>query len=58
MLLREGLSEPEFYCDLVNKCKKLIKRNDFLFSSEKNQNNLQTYRIELDCYSTICMLSF
>ena len=36
-LLREGLSEPEFYGDLVYKFKKLIGRNDFsyfLFSSE------------------------
>ena len=34
-LLREGLSEPELYGDLVYKFKKLIGRNDFLFSSEK-----------------------
>ena len=30
-LLREGLSEPEFYCDLVYKFKELIGRNDFSF---------------------------
>ena len=30
-LLREGLSEPEFYGDLVYKLKKLIGRNDFSF---------------------------
>ena len=35
-LLGEGLSEPEFYGDLVYKFKKLIGRNDFLFSSEKS----------------------
>ena len=35
-LLREGLSEPEFYSDLVYKFKKLIGRNVFLFSSEKS----------------------
>ena len=42
-LLREGLSEPEFYGDLVYKFKKLIGRNDFsfqfrifLFNSEKS----------------------
>ena len=29
--LREGLSEPEFYGDLVYKYKKLIGRNDFFF---------------------------
>ena len=42
-LLREGLSEPEFYGDLVYKFKKLIGRNDFSF--QKNYNTLQTYRI-------------
>ena len=30
-LLREGLSEPEFYGELVYKFKKLIERNDFSF---------------------------
>ena len=30
-LLRDGLSEPEFYGDLVYKFKKLIGRNDFSF---------------------------
>ena len=30
-LLREGLSEPEFYCDLVYKFKKFIGRNKFCF---------------------------
>ena len=44
-LLREGLSEPEFYGDLVYKFKKLIVRNDFLFSIQKNHYALQTYRI-------------
>ena len=36
--LGEGLSEPEFYGDLVYKFKKLKGRNDFifLFSSEKS----------------------
>ena len=42
-LLREGLSEPEFYDDLVNKFKKIIGRNDFSF--QKNHFTLQTYRI-------------
>ena len=34
-LLREGLSEPEFYGDLVYKFEKLIGRNDFSFQSRK-----------------------
>ena len=40
-LLREGLSEPEFYGDLVY-FKKLIGRNEF--SIQKNHYTLQTYR--------------
>ena len=35
-LLREGLSEPEFYGDLVYKFKKLIGRNDFSFQFSKS----------------------
>ena len=34
-LLREGLSELEFYGDLVYKCKKLTGRNDFSFQFRK-----------------------
>ena len=34
-LLREGLSEPEFFGDLVYKFKKLIGRNDFSFQFRK-----------------------
>ena len=39
-LLREGISEPDFYGDLVYKFKKLIGRNDFSFHYA-----LQTNRI-------------
>ena len=34
-LLAEGLSEPEFYGDLVYKFKKLIRRNSFSFQFRK-----------------------
>ena len=34
-LLNEGLSEPEFYGDLVYKFKKLIGSNDFSFQFRK-----------------------
>ena len=34
-LLSEGLSEPEFYGDLVYKFKKLIGINDFSFHFRK-----------------------
>ena len=36
MLLGEGLSEPEFYGDLVYKFKKFLEGMIFLFSSEKS----------------------
>ena len=35
-LLREGLSEPEIYGDLVYKLKKLIGRGDFSFQYRKS----------------------
>ena len=35
-LLSEGLSEPEFYGDLVYKFKKLIGSNDFSFQFRKS----------------------
>ena len=46
-LLREGLSEPEFYGDLVYKSnlRNLLEGMTFLFNSEKNHYALQTYRI-------------
>ena len=37
----EGLSEPEFYGDLVYKFKKLIGRKDFSFQFRKNHYTLQ-----------------
>ena len=43
-LLGEGLSEPEFYGDLVYKFKKLIGRTDFSFQFRKIIT-LQTYRL-------------
>ena len=44
LLLREGLSGPEFYGDLVYKFMKLIERNDFSY--------------ELKCDATVYRLSF
>ena len=34
-LFQEGLSEPEFYGDLVYKLKKMVNKADFFISSEK-----------------------
>ena len=44
-LLNEGLSEPEFYGNLVYKFKKLIGSNDFSFQFRKKHNTLQTYML-------------
>ena len=44
-LLGEGLSEPEFYGDLVYQFIELIGRKEFFFSVQKNHNTLQTYRL-------------
>ena len=47
-LLSEGLSEPEFYGDLVYKFKKLIGINDFSFQ----------FRNIITCYRRIGQLPF
>ena len=42
----QGLSEPEFYGDLVYKFKKIVGRADFFLSVQtKNYRTLQTYWI-------------
>ena len=56
-LLREGLSEPEFYGDLVYKFKKLTGRNAFSFQFRKISIRYKRTQ-ELKCYATVCMLSF
>ena len=43
LILREGLSELEFYGDLVYKFKKLKGKNDFSLQFRKKYNYLQTY---------------
>ena len=42
-LLRQGLSEPEFYGDLVYKFKKISGMTDFSDQFRKKYNALQTY---------------
>ena len=66
-LLSEGLSEPEYYGDLVYKVKKRVGRNDFSFRFRKIitryrriGNNLNVMRqsacLGFECYATVCML--
>ena len=54
-LLHQGLSEPEFYDDLVYKFKQIVGRADF--SDQKNYRSLQTYWIEHKYNVTVCMFS-
>ena len=42
-LLHQGLSEPEFYGDLVYKFKKIMGRTDFSDQFRKIMLSLQTY---------------
>ena len=42
-LLHQGLSEPEFYGDLVYKFKKIRGMTDFSDQFRKNHNTIQTY---------------
>ena len=44
-ILHQGLSEPEFYGDLVYKFKKIVGRADFSDQFRKNYRSLQTYWI-------------
>ena len=56
MLLRDGLSEPEFYGDLIYKFKKLIGRNEFSFQFRKIK--IRYRRIGYNKYATVGMLRF
>ena len=55
-LLHHGLSEPEFYVDLVNKFKIIIGRAD-ISDQLKKYHMLQTYWIEHEYNAAVCMLS-
>ena len=53
----QGLSEPEFYGDLVYKFNKIMGRTDFSDKFRKNNNTSQTYWLWVKCHATVCMLS-
>ena len=57
-LLREGLSEPEFYGDFVYKFKKLIGRNDFSFHFRKIITRYRRIGYNLNVMRHFVMLSF
>ena len=52
--LKQGLSEPESYGDLMYKFKKIVGRTDF--SDHFRKILIQTNRIQHECYATNCML--
>ena len=54
--LKQGLSEPEFYGDLVYKLKKIVGRNDFSDQCRKKLSFLKKSRIQHECYTINCML--
>ena len=56
-LLRQGLSEPEFYGDLVYKLKKIVSSNNFSAQFIKIISNYKKIGyITLMCIATDCML--
>ena len=57
-LLQQGLSEPEFYGDLVYKFKKIRGMTDFSSEFRPSNNALQTYWVQSKCNATVCMLSY
>ena len=56
-LLHQGLSEPEFYGDLIYKFRKIVGRADFSDQFKKNYRSLQTYWVWHNYNATVCMLS-
>ena len=59
--LRHGLSEPEFYGDLVYKFKKIMGRTDFSDQFQKiiiRYKRIGYYVNWLLCDATVCMLRF
>ena len=55
-LLQQSLSEPEFYCDVVYKFKKIRGMTDF---SDQFRKNIMRYkRIGYNLNATVCMLSY
>ena len=54
-LLQQGLSEPEFYGDLVYKFRKIYACNDFSTQFRKIILRYKKIGIKHKCYTTDCM---
>ena len=57
-LLLQGLSEPEFYGDLVYKFRKIIGKNDFLYHFKKISVRYKKIGYNIKCYATDGMLGY
>ena len=57
-LLHQGLSEPEFYGDLVNKFKEIRGMTDFSDQFRKIIMRSKRIGYNLKCNATVCMLSY
>ena len=57
-LLHQGLSEPEFYGDLVYKFKKIRGMTDFSDQFRKIIMRYKRIGYNLKCNATVCMLSY
>ena len=55
-LLMQGLSEPEFYGDLVYKFRKIIGNNDFPYHLKKDNCSLSKDWLYHRCFATDGML--
>ena len=55
-LLLQGLSEPEFYGDLVYKFRKIIGKNDFPYHFKKIIVRYKKDWLQHKCYATDGML--
>ena len=55
-LLLEGLSEPEFYGDLVYKFRKIIGKNDFPYHFKKISVRYKKIGYNIRCFATDGML--
>ena len=55
-LLRQGLSEPDFYGDLVYKLKKIVGSNNFSAQFIKIKSHYNKIGYNIKCIATDCIL--
>ena len=56
-LLQQGISEPEFYCDLVHRFRKIVSKSNFLEQFRKLINRHKRIGYSLDIMrQTACLV--